>query len=153
MLKNCQLIITQRLLFDSDEQWKLQPEREDGVGLLHSSGEPGSAQPRAARQKLAGAGKTSVSASTCQRQIYPVFTLCAIQGKCPEVGWSESTIELFLNELALMDSNNFLGNCGVGEREGRVASNLVARRHYRFISTNITFILQCVSPNYCSSFI
>ncbi|KAM7366182.1 hypothetical protein PAMP_015647 [Pampus punctatissimus] len=55
------------------------------------------------------------------------------QGKCPEEGWSESTIELFLNELALMDSNNFLGNCGVGEREGRVASSLVARRHYRLI--------------------
>ncbi|CAL8385207.1 unnamed protein product [Arctogadus glacialis] len=55
------------------------------------------------------------------------------QGKCPETGWSESTVELFLNELALMDSNNFLGNCGVGEREGRVASGLVARRHYRLI--------------------
>ncbi|XP_056156498.1 O-phosphoseryl-tRNA(Sec) selenium transferase [Lampris incognitus] len=55
------------------------------------------------------------------------------QGKCPEEGWSESTIELFLNELAVMDSNNFLGNCGVGEREGRVMSGLVARRHYRLI--------------------
>ncbi|KAJ8007793.1 hypothetical protein DPEC_G00097880 [Dallia pectoralis] len=55
------------------------------------------------------------------------------QGKCPEEGWSESTIELFLNELAVMDSNNFLGNCGVGEREGRVASSLVAQRHYRLI--------------------
>uniref|UniRef100_A0A3Q2Q230 O-phosphoseryl-tRNA(Sec) selenium transferase n=1 Tax=Fundulus heteroclitus TaxID=8078 RepID=A0A3Q2Q230_FUNHE len=55
------------------------------------------------------------------------------QGKCPEEGWSESTIELFLSELAVMDSNNFLGNCGVGEREGRVASGLVARRHYRLI--------------------
>lgn len=32
-----------------------------------------------------------------------------------------------------MDSNNFLGNCGVGEREGRVASALVARRHYRYV--------------------
>lgn len=32
-----------------------------------------------------------------------------------------------------MDSNNFLGNCGVGEREGRVASSLVARRNYRFV--------------------
>ncbi|XP_058049806.1 O-phosphoseryl-tRNA(Sec) selenium transferase, partial [Ahaetulla prasina] len=28
---------------------------------------------------------------------------------------------------------NFLGNCGVGEREGRVASQIVARRHYRLI--------------------
>ncbi|XP_075999780.1 O-phosphoseryl-tRNA(Sec) selenium transferase [Genypterus blacodes] len=55
------------------------------------------------------------------------------QGKCPEEGWSESTVELFLNELAVMDSNNFLGNCGVGEREGRVASSIVARRHYRLI--------------------
>uniref|UniRef100_A0A4W5Q922 O-phosphoseryl-tRNA(Sec) selenium transferase n=1 Tax=Hucho hucho TaxID=62062 RepID=A0A4W5Q922_9TELE len=55
------------------------------------------------------------------------------QGKCPEEGWNESTTELFLNELAVMDSNNFLGNCGVGEREGRVASSLVARRHYRLI--------------------
>ncbi|XP_056411846.1 O-phosphoseryl-tRNA(Sec) selenium transferase isoform X2 [Hyla sarda] len=32
-----------------------------------------------------------------------------------------------------MDSNNFLGNCGVGEREGRVACGLVSRRHYRLI--------------------
>uniref|UniRef100_A0A2K6GTI3 O-phosphoseryl-tRNA(Sec) selenium transferase n=2 Tax=Propithecus coquereli TaxID=379532 RepID=A0A2K6GTI3_PROCO len=55
------------------------------------------------------------------------------KGKCPEDGWDESTLELFLHELAIMDSNNFLGNCGVGEREGRVASSLVARRHYRFI--------------------
>ena len=30
-----------------------------------------------------------------------------------------------------MDSNNFLDNIGVGEREARVASGLVARRHYR----------------------
>ncbi|XP_051898506.1 O-phosphoseryl-tRNA(Sec) selenium transferase isoform X1 [Pristis pectinata] len=55
------------------------------------------------------------------------------KGKCPEDGWDENTIELFLHELAIMDSNNFLGNCGVGEREGRVASNLVARRHYRLM--------------------
>lgn len=29
-----------------------------------------------------------------------------------------------------MDSNNFLGASGVGEREARVACPLVARRHY-----------------------
>lgn len=63
---------------------------------------------------------------------YLVLVPSLSQGKCPEEGWSESTIELFLSELAVMDSNNFLGNCGVGEREGRVASSLVARRHYRF---------------------
>ena len=46
----------------------------------------------------------------------------------------------FLNDLSLMDSNNFLHNSGVGEREGRVESTLVllkrsideevAQRHY-----------------------
>jgi len=30
----------------------------------------------------------------------------------------------------MMDSNNFEGNVGVGEREARVYSPLVARRHY-----------------------
>lgn len=34
-------------------------------------------------------------------------------------------IRLFLNDLSLMDSNNFLRNSGVGEREGRVESTLV----------------------------
>lgn len=29
-----------------------------------------------------------------------------------------------------MDSNNFIENVGVGEREGRVFSPLVARRHF-----------------------
>ncbi|XP_075050849.1 O-phosphoseryl-tRNA(Sec) selenium transferase [Mixophyes fleayi] len=55
------------------------------------------------------------------------------KGKCPQDAWDESTIELFLHELAVMDSNNFLSNCGVGEREGRVASGMVSRRHYRLI--------------------
>jgi len=30
-----------------------------------------------------------------------------------------------------MDSNNFPGHCSIGEREARIASSLVARRHYR----------------------
>ena len=30
-----------------------------------------------------------------------------------------------------MDSNNFLDNVGIGEREARVACPLVARRHHR----------------------
>ena len=39
-------------------------------------------------------------------------------------------IEFALNELAMMDSNNFSSNAGVGEREGRVFSSLVSRRHF-----------------------
>eukprot|EP00053_Salpingoeca_punica_P000056 m.27107 g.27107 ORF g.27107 m.27107 type:complete len:516 (+) comp10035_c0_seq1:1396-2943(+) len=50
--------------------------------------------------------------------------------KCPLDGWDERTIEMLLHELSMLDSNNFLGNVGVGEREARIASSLVARRHY-----------------------
>ena len=52
------------------------------------------------------------------------------QRKWPEEGWDEEAIELLLRELSVMDSNNFPGNCGVGEREGRVVSGIVRRRHY-----------------------
>ena len=31
----------------------------------------------------------------------------------------------------MMDSNNFTKRCQIGEREGRVLSDLVARRHFR----------------------
>ena len=36
-----------------------------------------------------------------------------------------------ISQISLLDSNNFLGNAGVGEREARVFSGLVARRHFR----------------------
>lgn len=55
---------------------------------------------------------------------------CILQRKIPEEGWSDSMIEMLLSELSLMDSNNFSGNVGVGEREGRIHSSLVRRRHY-----------------------
>ncbi|XP_059471686.1 O-phosphoseryl-tRNA(Sec) selenium transferase [Neocloeon triangulifer] len=53
------------------------------------------------------------------------------QRKWPEDGWDDATIEYFLSELAQMDSNNFPGHSSIGEREARIASSLVARRHYR----------------------
>ena len=31
-----------------------------------------------------------------------------------------------------MDSNNFFDSCGLGEREGRVFSDLVSKRNYGF---------------------
>jgi len=52
------------------------------------------------------------------------------QKKMPIKGWSSETIELLLNDLSLMDSNNFPGNVGAGEREARIICPLVARRHY-----------------------
>eukprot|EP00887_Chlorella_sp_A99_P001435 scaffold8.g1435.t1 len=53
------------------------------------------------------------------------------QRKLPPVGWDDATIEMLVQDAALMDSNNFLDNVGVGEREARVVCELVARRHYR----------------------
>lgn len=54
------------------------------------------------------------------------------QRKLPEKPWPEQRIEMFLNQLALMDSNNFTEGCGLGEREGRLFSSLVSRRNYHF---------------------
>ncbi|KAH3707970.1 O-phosphoseryl-tRNA(Sec) selenium transferase-like [Dreissena polymorpha] len=50
--------------------------------------------------------------------------------KLPDTGWKDIEIEMLLHDLATMDSNNFPGNCGVGEREGRLLSDMVARRHF-----------------------
>ena len=48
----------------------------------------------------------------------------------PTEPFDDRTIELLLNRLALMDSNNFKDNTGVGEREARIFSSLVARKNY-----------------------
>ncbi len=53
------------------------------------------------------------------------------QRRIPRLGWHETRIEMFLHELATMDSSNRVGNVGVGEREGRLASGLASRRCYR----------------------
>jgi len=59
-----------------------------------------------------------------------LFSQLLSNRKLPTDGWNEHTIESFLLELAQLDSNNFLDNCGVGEREGRVYSKLVKRRNF-----------------------
>lgn len=48
----------------------------------------------------------------------------------PAEGWSDGLVEEIVRNLSRMDSNNFLDNVGVGEREGRVACGMVARRHF-----------------------
>lgn len=41
--------------------------------------------------------------------------------KIPDTGFDEMTIELLVNEISQLDSNNFVTQCGVGEREARIA--------------------------------
>lgn len=52
------------------------------------------------------------------------------QRRLPDEGWDDASIKMFLDELASFDTNNFFGNVGVGEREGRVISKLVRERHF-----------------------
>lgn len=59
-----------------------------------------------------------------------LITTLLTQRRLPDVGWSEADIQMLLDELASFDTNNFQGNVGVGEREGRVICDLVRRRHF-----------------------
>ncbi|KAJ4454853.1 O-phosphoseryl-tRNA(Sec) selenium transferase [Paratrimastix pyriformis] len=52
------------------------------------------------------------------------------QRRLPDEGWAPIQIEAFLHDLACMDSNNFPNNVGVGEREARIFSSIVASRHF-----------------------
>ena len=68
------------------------------------------------------------------------FRSLFINRRMPEDGWSEFDIQHFLYTLSTLDTNNKtpVQNgaqsdnrwCGVGEREGRVYSSLVASRHF-----------------------
>ena len=67
--------------------------------------------------------QSSTSMHSRRRDLLKTLTL-------PADGWPEAAIEAFLLEVSAMDANNFEGGVGMGEREGRIASNLVKRRHY-----------------------
>jgi len=52
------------------------------------------------------------------------------QRRLPDEGWDDLSIEYFLQSLAIMDTNNYLKKTGVGERESRIVSDLVAKRNF-----------------------
>lgn len=74
----------------------------------------------------------------CNKQIRSLF----INRRLPDEGWSDIQIQHLLFLLSTLDTNNKVqtslhGNgdarwTGVGEREGRVYSSLVAQRHFGF---------------------
>ena len=69
-------------------------------------------------------------AQQARRHRESLFKSLLSQRRLPDSGWDEGTLRLLLQELALMDSNAFVGNAGVGEREARVVCPLVASRHF-----------------------
>lgn len=48
----------------------------------------------------------------------------------PKEGLDGLTIQTLMNKIALMDSNNYHGNTGVGEREGRIFSSIVRDKNF-----------------------
>ena len=62
-----------------------------------------------------------------------LITELLTQRRLPDNGWSPESIELFIREVAMWDSNNFPEKAAVGEREGRCFSSVVSRRHWGLI--------------------
>ena len=71
------------------------------------------------------------SAVEAENRLEALFSNLLQHKVLPEEGWSDGLITSFLHRISQLDSNNFLGNVGAGEREGRVYSNLVRERHFQ----------------------
>eukprot|EP01132_Coremiostelium_polycephalum_P002136 gene2136-2634_t len=69
-------------------------------------------------------------ASQATGQFNTLISSLLSQRRLPDEGWNDSSIKLFLNQISMMDSNNFIENVGVGEREGRIYSGIVSERHF-----------------------
>jgi O-phospho-L-seryl-tRNASec:L-selenocysteinyl-tRNA synthase len=75
--------------------------------------------------------KSWVKLSTqANRRREKLFEELLQKGTMPEMGWDQPTINSFIERLSALDSNNYMGNVGAGEREGRVYSSLVSQRHF-----------------------
>jgi len=48
----------------------------------------------------------------------------------PKQPFDELTIQALMTKVALMDANNYIGNAGVGEREGRIFSSIVRSKNF-----------------------
>ncbi len=83
----------------------------------------------AASGSLISATYLSQGTQALQRRRKLIKSLLS-ERRLPKMPWDDAQVELFLSELSLMDSNNFVDNVGLGEREGRVACHLVSKRHY-----------------------
>lgn len=65
------------------------------------------------------------SVNSSENQIMDLLNHRAV----PQEPLNELTIYSLMNRIALMDSNNYQGNTGVGEREARIFSNIVRQKN------------------------
>ena len=77
-----------------------------------------------AASEIVGVNYAHVAEDNCNSSENKILNLMN-QRSVPKEPFDVLTIERLLNKVALMDSNNFEGNAGVGEREGRIFSDLV----------------------------
>ena len=80
-------------------------------------------------EKIIGKTYTEISYESLHSNSNKIKNLLA-QRALPLDPWSSLEIDTFLNNIALMDANNYQGKITVGEREGRVISKKVLERHY-----------------------
>lgn len=73
---------------------------------------------------LVDAGYIQQGAQALRRREKLLRTLLANR-RIPEEAWDERDIHSLLHTLSGMDSNNFVGNLGAGEREARILSPMV----------------------------
>ena len=69
-------------------------------------------------------------AADARRRREGLLTTLLSQRRMPRDGWDDDTIQIVLRDISAMDSNNFVDNVGVGEREGRIYSRLVRDRYF-----------------------
>lgn len=70
------------------------------------------------------------SATDAVHKLDSILRSILAQRRLWDCGLDDAAIERILLSLSVMDSNNFQGHCGAGEREGRVLSGIVRRRHF-----------------------
>lgn len=72
------------------------------------------------------------SLNRVKSSIYSKWNDLLTEQRLPREGWNDTAIEGFLSELAGMDSNNFEGIVGMGEREGRISNVLIKKRNFGY---------------------
>ncbi len=79
--------------------------------------------------EIVGQGYAKISeqsVNSSENQIMDLLNHRAI----PKQPFDELTIQSLMTRIALMDANNYLGNTGVGEREGRIFSSIVKSKNF-----------------------
>lgn len=69
-------------------------------------------------------------ANNSHNQLIKKFNRLISEGRLPVEGFTSFEIDFMLKQFSIMDSNNIPKKVGVGEREGRVFSDMVSQRYF-----------------------